>query len=661
MSEENRDKDFASLMLSEPVLKGLKESGFVRPSPIQLAAIPNGKIGLDMIVQSKSGTGKTCVYVVTALEMIKSELPGLQVLVIAPTREIAMQGVEVASQIGSSLPDVKVCSFIGGMPVSEDRLKAQHCHMGIGTPGRLKQIFDERILNPDTVRLVILDEADKLLEDNFIKDTAHILNLLPSNKQFLALSATYPEELAVLAEKFMRSPQHIRLGKESQVLFGIQQYVMKLEGSPSQTKRNQIKQSAVLKVLSTVAYNQCLIFSNYQINAHSTADFLNSRGFPAIFISAGQDQLRRLQAIQTFKSFKCRVLCSTDLTARGIDAENVNLVINLDIPDDHNTYLHRIGRGGRFGSKSMAISLASEGKELKGMQKIVHKTGSDVRILPDVLPKNWNSDDFPLLDGVVEVVEESGEMLSVDPQEEKISQNIASKRNKIKRRGQKKGRPVGTRAKVSVQTNVSANLEKLCEVAFCQPGIFTETKTCEELSNLASKADWSASSCSLASVRDQVQAVGVTFNSLSEIRNREWETNLENCKRYLENKDLSELLELSKTGYDPHESRITLDNTEPTSLNAFNEFPAGNNDNDECDSSTTEDEESDSENESNESDGSVIRARRCSAPLDCLRVSGIQTEELKRWFRRVEEQRRLIQNREYWNIMHYGPGDNAKI
>jgi len=440
LSAKDVNKDFESLMLSELVLKGLRESGFVRPSPVQLAAIPNAKIGLDMIVQSKSGTGKTCVYVVTALEMLKRELPGLQVLVIAPTREIAMQGLEVASQIGANMPGLKISSFIGGLPLSEDKIKAVSCQMAIGTPGRLKQLFTENVLNADTIRLVILDEADKLLEQSFLVDTTHLLNLLPSSKQVMALSATYPNELARMAEKFMRSPQHIRLAKENQVLFGVTQAVLLLDSSPSQPKQNQIKQAALIKVLSSVPYNQCLIFSNYQVLAQSTADFLNSRGFPSICISAGQDQLRRLQAIQAFKTFKCRILCSTDLTARGIDAENVNLVINFDIPEDHNTYLHRIGRGGRFGSSSIAVSLAPEGKEEKRLRKIVFRTASSIKILPDeTLPKNIRGEDLPLLEGAepgAEMEVKVDEDVGVDNDDK--DSKASKKSGKIKRRGKKK-------------------------------------------------------------------------------------------------------------------------------------------------------------------------------------------------------------------------------
>merc|ERR1711962_62461 len=376
------------MMLSEPVLKGLKNAGFSQPSPVQILAIPPAKLGFDLVVQSKSGTGKTAVYVVTALEMIKVSASGLQCLVVAPTREIAVQGATVAMQLGSNLSGLKVATFIGGISLAEDKVKARTCHLGVGTPGRIKQLITEGFLTTDSVRLVVMDEADKLLEPAFLSDTTDILNLMPRSKQVLALSATYPDQLASIAERFMRSPQHIRPGQKSQVLTGVAQFVHTIAHSPTAARQTSLKQAGLLNILSSVPYSQVLVFSNYSTIAQSTCDYLNSRGFPAVFISSNQDQARRNAVIQTFKQFGCRILCSTDLTARGIDAENVNLVVNLEVPWEHNTYLHRIGRGGRFGSLSLAVTLASEGEEMGKLRNIVKKTGSMIKILPEVIPQD---------------------------------------------------------------------------------------------------------------------------------------------------------------------------------------------------------------------------------------------------------------------------------
>ena len=209
---EVKDKSFEDMMLSQPVLSGLRNAGFVQPSPVQMLAIPPAKLGFDLIVQSKSGTGKTAVYVVAALEMVKASVAGLQCLVVAPTREIAVQGATVAMQLGANMPGLKVAAFIGGIHLAEDKVKARNCHLGVGTPGRLKQLLTEGMLPAESVRLVVMDEADKLLEPAFLNDTTDILNLMPKSRQVLALSATYPDQLASIAERFMRSPQHIRPG-----------------------------------------------------------------------------------------------------------------------------------------------------------------------------------------------------------------------------------------------------------------------------------------------------------------------------------------------------------------------------------------------------------------------------------------------------------------
>ena len=196
---------------------------------------------------------------------------------------------------------MKMAAFIGGISLAEDKVKAKTCQLGVGTPGRLKQLITEGILPVDSVRLVVLDEADKLLELAFLADTTSILNMLPKSKWVLALSATYPDQLASLAERFMWSPQHIRPGQTSQVLTGVAQFLFTVQNCPAPARYTSIKQAALLSIQSSVHYTQCLVFSNYSAIDQATADFL--RCLPAIFISARQDQSRRLSAMQTFKHF----------------------------------------------------------------------------------------------------------------------------------------------------------------------------------------------------------------------------------------------------------------------------------------------------------------------------------------------------------------------
>ncbi|XP_071125619.1 probable ATP-dependent RNA helicase DDX20 [Mytilus edulis] len=378
--------NFDGLLLSDPILKGLKSAGFERPSPIQLKAIPLGRCGLDLIVQAKSGTGKTCVFSVIALEGLQLDTSALQVLILAPTREIAIQIWDVVKSIGQTLPQLRCHTFIGGMPLQEDKQKLKKCHIAVGTPGRMKQLIEQGVMNIENIRMFILDEADKLLEDSFQEQINWIYSTLPDNKQMLALSATYPEYLAEHLTAYMRNPTFLRLNVTDPALLGIRQYYKSVKFHPLPNKLFESKVEIVTALLSSIDFQQCLVFSNLQTMAQNMADALNSKGWPTACIAGCLDQKDRNLAMAKLKTFKCRVLISTDLTSRGIDADKVNLVINLDIPKDHETYLHRIGRAGRFGTFGGCVSIVSEGQEMVNLQSVERKCKTNISLLPDPIP-----------------------------------------------------------------------------------------------------------------------------------------------------------------------------------------------------------------------------------------------------------------------------------
>lgn len=378
--------DFAGLLLSDRVLQGLKSSGFEKPSPIQLKAIPLGRCGLDLIVQAKSGTGKTCVFSVIALEGLQTTSYALQVLVLAPTREIAIQIWEVVRGIGRTIPHLSCQTFIGGMPLQEDRQKIKKCHIAVGTPGRIKQLIELGMMTTDSIRMFVLDEADKLLEEGFQEQINWIYSSLPDNKQMLALSATYPEYLAQHLTAYMRNPTFLRLNISDPALLGINQYYRCVAYHPLPHVQFDKKTKVVTQILSSVNFQQCLIFSNLQTRAQNTADALTSHGWPTACIAGSLDQKDRNEAMSKLKTYKCRVLISTDLTSRGIDADKVDLVINLDIPKDHETYLHRIGRAGRFGTFGAAITIVSEGQEEIDLQYVEGQCNTHITPLPDPIP-----------------------------------------------------------------------------------------------------------------------------------------------------------------------------------------------------------------------------------------------------------------------------------
>ncbi|XP_068996204.1 probable ATP-dependent RNA helicase DDX20 [Embiotoca jacksoni] len=378
--------DFASLLLSQTVLDGLSASGFQKPSPIQLKAIPLGRCGLDLIVQAKSGTGKTCVFCTIALDSLVLENPTTQVLVLAPTREIAVQIHSVVMAIGCAMEGLECHVFIGGRPVSQDKHHLKKCHIAVGSPGRIKQLIELGMLSTASIRLFVLDEADKLLEEGSFQEQINwIFSSLPLNKQMLALSATYPEYLAHHLTRYMREPTFVRLNLNDMGLKGLKQYYKLVHSHPLPHKVFEEKVQHLLELFSKIPFNQALVFSNLHTRAQHLADILSSKGLPAVCISGGLSQDQRLEAMSKLKQYQCRVLISTDLTSRGIDADKVNLVINLDVPQDWETYMHRIGRAGRFGTQGLAVTYCCHGEEENKMMAIAQKCALSLSALPSTI------------------------------------------------------------------------------------------------------------------------------------------------------------------------------------------------------------------------------------------------------------------------------------
>uniref|UniRef100_A0A8D3C4B1 RNA helicase n=1 Tax=Scophthalmus maximus TaxID=52904 RepID=A0A8D3C4B1_SCOMX len=378
--------DFGALLLSPAVLDGLSASGFQKPSPIQLKAIPLGRCGLDLIVQAKSGTGKTCVFATIALDSLVLENPATQVLVLAPTREIAVQIHSVVMAIGCAMEGLQCHVFIGGRAVSQDKPNLKKCHVAVGSPGRIKQLIELGMLSTASVRLFVLDEADKLLEEGSFQEQINwIFSSLPVNKQMLALSATYPESLAQHLTRYMREPTFVRLNPSDLGLKGLKQYYKLVQSHPLAHKVFEEKVQHLLELFSKIPFNQALVFSNLHTRAQHLADILSSKGLPAVCISGGLSQDQRLEAMSKLKQYQCRVLISTDLTSRGIDAEKVNLVINLDVPQDWETYMHRIGRAGRFGTQGLAVTYCCHGEEENKMMAIAQKCGLNLNALPSTI------------------------------------------------------------------------------------------------------------------------------------------------------------------------------------------------------------------------------------------------------------------------------------
>lgn len=404
---------FESMLLAAKTLAGLKQSGFYKPSPIQLHGIPLGKCGFDLILEAKSGTGKTAVFTVIALEKLDIHI-GLQSIILAPTREIAAQICDVIKQIGSMYKDLNVEVIMGGLPIEEDIKKFQkNVHILVGSPGRMRHLIQGNHVNISAVRLFVLDEADKLMDKNFQSDINYIFSVLPKQKQVIMSSATYPDSLKSIMQNYVHNAQHI-CPDSTAILLGIKQLVTIVQSHPNIVRQTQIKFNELIKILTQQEFKQCLIFCNYQIRVVELCKMLLSAKWPAEQLHGQLEQTDRLDALKTLQNYKCRILVSTDLAARGIDASNVDLVINFESPYEWQTYLHRMGRAGRFGSYGKTISILSEGKETSKFKAMIRNINSFLS-----LDYVWDSKKFELIDS-------DSSCTSLEPESESLQEGSPS-------------------------------------------------------------------------------------------------------------------------------------------------------------------------------------------------------------------------------------------
>ncbi|MDC3321600.1 DEAD/DEAH box helicase [bacterium] len=397
---------FSDLLLPETILRGLEDSGFYEPSPIQLRAIPIARFGCDLIAQAKSGTGKTVVFATVILNVLKLDLREPQALVIAPTREIATQIANVIGRIGRHLsPALCVVTLIGGLSRSSDRKRlGRGCHVAIGTPGRVADLIRRKILSLKKIKMYVVDEADQLHDGAYDEEMINIAESLPSRKQVMAFSATFTDELLDVVREYMRNPQEVRISKniatceedrDEVALRGIVQYRVveassssSSSSSPSPSSSRAVshifrsKSKILESLLRRVRFRQCVVFCNDRDRASNLAQRFHRKGWPCQYISGNQKQYVRNDVIRNFRDFRTRILMTTDLTSRGVDFSGVDLVVNMDIPADSATYLHRIGRAGRFGTRGTAVTILVKG-EVPNFNALERKINVPIVEMPD--------------------------------------------------------------------------------------------------------------------------------------------------------------------------------------------------------------------------------------------------------------------------------------
>lgn len=363
------------LSLNDNILRGIYGYGFDTPSPIQKLSIIPIKYGRDIIAQAQSGTGKTGAFSIGALSRIDTSLPITQAILLAPTRELSEQIFKVINELGQFIKP-RTALLIGGTSVAEDteRLRIETPHIVVGCPGRINDMLKRDVLSPSHVRLLVLDEADEMLSHGFNDQIYHIVRQLNKTAQIALFSATFPPELEPLTERFMREPLKMLVKKETINLAGILQYKVDLES-------DQQKYLVMMDIFRSISMSQCIIYCNAVSRVESLTRAMIKDEFPAVCIHSNMSTKERQDIINDFKKGKHRVLISSDITARGLDVQQVSVVVNFDFPRNKHTYLHRIGRSGRWGRKGIAINFITK-RDAEYLSEIESWYGIKIEELP---------------------------------------------------------------------------------------------------------------------------------------------------------------------------------------------------------------------------------------------------------------------------------------
>jgi len=376
--ESNWDQivdNFDNMDLKDELLRGIYAYGFERPSAIQQRGIIPVIKGHDCIAQAQSGTGKTATFSIAILQKIDVSINAVQALILAPTRELAQQIQKVVIALGDFM-NVECHACIGGTNVREDMKRLEGgVHVVVGTPGRVYDMINRRAFRTDKVKMFILDEADEMLSRGFKEQIYDVFQLLPPSTQVVLLSATMPQDVLEVTTKFMREPIRILVKRDELTLEGIKQFYIAVE-------KEEWKLDTLCDLYETVTITQAVIFCNTRRKVDWLTEKLHERDFTVSAMHGDMEQEQRKIIMDEFRSGSSRVLITTDLLARGIDVQQVSLVINYDLPTNRENYIHRIGRGGRFGRKGVAINFV---------------TNEDVRMLRDIEQfYNTQIDEMPM-------------------------------------------------------------------------------------------------------------------------------------------------------------------------------------------------------------------------------------------------------------------------
>merc|ERR1712178_12925 len=382
---------FKDFLLKPELQRAIQDCGFEHPSEVQSECIPQAILGMDVPCQAKSGMGKTAVFVLTTLQQLDPVEGEVGVLVMCHTRELAYQINEEYTRFIKYLPDVKCKVIYGGEPIVKHRteLKEAMPHIIVATPGRLQALCKDKTIDLSKDKHFILDECDQILEQlDMRKSVQDIFKETPREKQVMMFSATLSKEIRAVCKKFMTDPvMEVFIDDESTItLHGLKPHYVKLSEDQKNRKLNDL--------LDALEFNQVIIFVKSTERARTLNKLLCDCNFPSVATYGRMKQDERIEVYRQFKNFEKRILVSTDLMGRGVDIEKVNIVINYDMPEssEHcnstDSYLHRVGRAGRFGTKGLAISFVSTEGDSKCLQDIQSRFEVNVTELPESIDQS---------------------------------------------------------------------------------------------------------------------------------------------------------------------------------------------------------------------------------------------------------------------------------
>jgi superfamily II DNA/RNA helicase len=364
------------LELDNDLLRGIYAHGFEKPSPIQSKAIRPIIDGVDLIAQAQSGTGKTGSFSIGALSKVVISENSNQILIMVPTHELAHQITTVITGLSAMMRGIRIKTIVGGSSIDDDadEMRKNPPHVIVGCPGRVYDMVRRRHINANKLKLVILDEADEMLSSGFKEQVYNVFKYLNKNVQIALFSATLPNNIFQITNKFMRNPVKICVKAESLTLEGIKQYFIAVND-------DREKYLTLKDLYQHISLSQCIIYANSIKRVIDLYEAMKEDSFPVCCLHSNMDKSERERVFKEFRTGSSRVLISSNVTSRGIDIQQVGVVINFDLPRDVHNYLHRIGRSGRWGRKGTGINLITR-RDIQKLKEIEQYYNTQIEELP---------------------------------------------------------------------------------------------------------------------------------------------------------------------------------------------------------------------------------------------------------------------------------------